>query len=75
MLESCKAVTRNDNATVHFKSATLSLKEKVSINYYLDLTAYTGVVNDLQVVITYAGKDGTVKTATIDGSELMYRSG
>lgn len=74
-LESCKALTKHDGATVHFKSASLSLKEKVTINYYLDLTDYNGAVNDLQVVISYADADGSLKTATIDGSALSYRNG
>lgn len=73
--ESCKALTKHDGATVHFKSASLSLKEKVTINYYLDLTDYNGAVNDLQVVISYTDADGSLKTATVDGSALSYRNG
>lgn len=74
-LESCKALTPNEGATVHFSSATLSLKEKVMINYYLDLMYYTGDVNDLQVKISYEETDGVVRTACIDGSKFVYRSG
>lgn len=74
-LESCKALTKHDGAAVHFKSASLSLKEKVTINYYLDLTDYNGDVNDLQVVISYTDTDGSLKTATVDGSALSNRNG
>ena len=74
-LESSKALTLNDGASVHFKSASLSLKEKVTINYYLELSEYTGDVNDLQVVISYIDNDGTIKAATVDGSALTYRNG
>ena len=74
-LESCKALTKHDGAAVHFKSASLSLKEKVTINYYLDLTEYNGDVNDLQVVISYTDTDGSLKTATVDGSAISNRNG
>lgn len=75
VLESCKAVTRREGATVHFRSASLSLQEKVSINYYLDLTEYNGDRNDLQVVISYTDGDGVLRTACMDGSALVQRNG
>ena len=74
-LESHRAVTRQEGATVHFRSASLSLREKVTINYYLDLTDYAGDRNDLQVVITYVDTDGVPQTAYIDGSALVQRNG
>ncbi len=75
VMESCKSLTRNDGATVHFAQASLSLEEKVTLNYYLNLTQYSGSVKDLQLVITYKDASGQEVTQTVDGSSFAAQGG
>ena len=72
-LSTCRALIQNEGATVSFKSCTLYMKEKVSINYYLNLANYTGDVDDLCVKISYTDENGKAWTQTIDSSELLYK--
>ena len=72
-LSTCRALIHNEGATVSFKSCTLYMKEKVSINYYLNLSNYAGAVDDLCVKISYTDENGKAWTQTIDSSELLYK--
>lgn len=72
-LTTCKGMTKHDGATVSFKSVSLVLKEKVTLNYYLDLTDYNGNINDLYLRVTYTDANGTAQERVIDGSEFVNR--
>lgn len=72
-LTSYTQLIHNDGATVSFKSASLTLKEKVTINYYLNLDNYTGSVDDLEVHVQYTDSSRQTQTAVIDSSEFEYR--
>lgn len=72
-LTSYTQLIHNDGATVSFKSASLTLKEKVTINYYLNLDNYTGSVDDLEVHVQYTDGSRQSQTAVIDSSEFEYR--
>ncbi len=72
-LSTCRELIQNEGATVSFKSCTLYMKEKVSINYYLNLSNYAGAVDDLCVKVSYTDENGKAWTQTIDSSELLYK--
>ena len=72
-LTSCTELIKNDGATVSFKTCSLSLKEKVTVNYYLNLTSYTGEVDDLYLMLSYVDTDGVTRTATIDSKDFEYK--
>lgn len=48
-----------------FHSVTLSLEDRITVNYALDLSRYRGDVTDLKLVLTYADK-------TVEVDELAY---
>ena len=54
-LTSVKHLEKQEGATVHFQTCSLSLRERVEINYYLDLSQYTGSVENLYARITRNG--------------------
>ena len=72
-LTTCKGITKNDGATVGFKAVSLLLEEKVTLNYYLDLSAYDGTAEELYLRVTYPDADGTAQECVIDGSEFVRR--
>lgn len=61
------ALVRNEGADVHFVSATLTLREKVAMNFYLK--GVTDAV-DLYAVITVGNE-----TYTIDGAAFVEKNG
>jgi hypothetical protein len=63
---SCKSSSGEGPVTV--KGATLSLKDKVEINYYVDLTAYEGQTDTLVLSVTYTDRKGQTVT-----EEIPYR--
>ena len=70
-VESVTKVTKNDGAQIGFRSASLMLEEKVTINYYLDLSGYTGDLSELYLKVTFVDANGEEQTAVIDGSEFV----
>lgn len=72
---SCCEIVPQDNATVRFKSASLLLEEKVAIRYYLDLTAYAGSAEDLELHVSYRDLNGAEQTTVIDGSAGTVQQG
>ena len=72
-LTNYREMIKNDGATVSFKTCSLSLKEKVMINYYLNLSAYIGEVNDLELHVSFIDTDGKQKTEIIGSSEFEYK--
>lgn len=72
---SCCEIVPQDNATVRFKSASLLLEEKVAIRYYLDLTAYVGSAEDLELHVSYRDLNGAEQTTVIDGSAGTVQQG
>lgn len=72
-LNSCRQLIQNPGATVSFKACSLSLKERVTINYYLNLTNYIGEVSDLEARITYTDIDSTQKTVVIDSADFVQK--
>lgn len=72
-LTNYRELIKNDGATVSFKTCSLSLEEKVTINYYLNLANYTGEVGDLELHISYVDTDEEEKTVVIDSSEFEYK--
>ncbi len=73
VLESYKALTQNEGATVSFKTCTLLLEEKVCLNFYLNLGNYVGDVNDLEAHITYVDSTGKTVEKVIDSAAFDYR--
>ena len=67
-LENHKSKTVNEGATVHFKTVTLKLEEKISMYFYLNLEEYTGDVNDLEAHMTFNGQE-----IIVDGSTFPTR--
>lgn len=70
-VESVTKVTKNDGAQIGFRSASLMLEERVTINYYLDLSGYTGDLSELYLKVTFVDANGEEQTAVIDGSEFV----
>lgn len=68
-LSSCRKLERQEGATVHFETCSLSLRERVAINYYLDLSEYTGSVENLYARITRNGN-----SVTVDGADFLTRT-
>lgn len=64
---------KNDGATVSFKSVSLILQDKVTMNYYLNLSSYTGSVSDLELHVQYTDTYGKTRTEVIDNSEFEYK--
>ena len=61
------STVKNPNATVGFSSVGLSLEDRVTMTFALNLSRYTGDVEDLKVVATYGGK-------TVEITDLKYMS-
>lgn len=72
-LTNYREMIKNDGATVSFKTCSLSLEEKVTINYYLNLASYTGEISDLELRVSYVDTDGKTRTTAIDSSEFEYK--
>lgn len=72
-LGSCRNLIRNTGATVGFKSCSLSLNERVTINYYLNLTNYTGDVSDLEAHVSFTDIDGKQKTVVVDSAKFVQK--
>lgn len=64
------ALSGNEAAKVKFSSASLLLKEKVAIKYYLQPNGYTGKVNDLTMKLTYEDANGETQTQSITGDKF-----
>ena len=68
-IESRKSVVTGDG-TVKFKSASLYLKDKVVMNFYVSTDA---AVQELELVVTYTDAQGTVRRDTVDGSAFEQK--
>jgi len=72
-LSSCRRTASNPGATISFKTATLVLENKVTVNYYLNLKNYTGSVDDLYAVVTYKDHLGKEWDCRIDSEDFDYK--
>ena len=68
-LSSAYEVLPAPDASVLFSFVSLSLRKNIEMNYYLDLTSYSGPVEELKLVVTYGSEQ-----AVIDGSDFVSRS-
>ena len=63
-----------DGPTVVWEGKALDLNSKVGIRYIVNLTNYTGKVEDLKLVVSYTDIYGANRSATVGAPEL-YREG
>lgn len=69
-LSDCLAISDNENAAVKFSGASLLLKEKVAIKYYLQSNGYEGKMSDLTIRLTYTDANGETQTESITGDKF-----
>ena len=70
---SCTSLTDPAEATVTFRRCSLNLEEVIAINFYLNLSRYSGDIDDLELRVTYTDAAGTQKTDTVDGATFELR--
>lgn len=71
-LTDCGALTRNEGASVSFRGYSLSVGTDYSLNFYLDLSAYAGDLNDLEIRLRCTAPDGTVRNEVLNRWMLDY---
>ena len=74
-LRSYKERIENENCPIRVISCTLELRERVTIRYTFDLSAYGGAVTDLQLVIAWRDENGAAQSATIGGADFVQTAG
>lgn len=72
-IASCTQLISNDGATVSFKAASLTLEDKVTINYYLNVDRYNESIDDLELHVNYTDAYNQESTKIIDSSEFVYK--
>ena len=73
-LNNCTEFIRNENAAVFFKSVGLSLRDKVTVRYTMNLSGCEDV-SALELRVTYEDLDGETRTAIIPGSSFTENNG
>ncbi|MBQ3356255.1 MAG: hypothetical protein IJG45_03990 [Oscillospiraceae bacterium] len=69
-LETHEQTQTAEHAQIVLAGRSISLNERVTINYYWDLQAYGGSVEDLAMELRWLDRDGTLQTLRIDGTQF-----
>lgn len=67
-----KTIVAKEGASVHFKGVALTFREKVAMNVYLNVA---GTSENLEAVISYQDRSGTLRSVTVDGSRFVDKRG
>ena len=70
VLTNDRVLTKNSEGTVSFQGVSLSLKEKVTLNFYMRIQ---GEAKNLEMLISYKDNEGLIQTASVDGSQFEKR--